>query len=265
MTMKKFKIFTIISLFGLASCTYDSKEETPTDPCVNSPIISLVSSVNTSCGQAVGAIVVNATGGEGSFDYSIDGVAFQTTGDFNNLAAATYTLTVKDGNSCTDEIEVIIGNDDGASFTLNGNDAGCNTSNGSISVAVVGGAKPYTFKLDNGQFQSDSAFSNLSSGVFEITVRDANGCESSQSIELKSGIDINSVRSIVHTNCAVSGCHSSGSQFPNMDSDAEIKNSAGRIKARSGAQTMPPASSGFSLTQQQIDRIACWVDEGAVI
>lgn len=263
--MKKFKNYAAVLflLSALSSCTNDVKPADPVDLCADKPELVLVSSSNTACGQNIGAITVNATGGSGTLEFSIDGTNFQASGDFTALAANNYTLTVKDENECTDELEVVIGNDDGVNFTLNKVDAGCGSSNGVINIQANGGTKPYSFKLDaSGVYQSDSAFQSLAAGTYDVFVKDASNCESSQSISLNSGIAFQQVKSIISSNCAVSGCHN-GSIFPNMTVDANIQSQALRIEARTGATSMPPSGSGFSLSQQQIDEIKCWVDDGA--
>ena len=255
-------VLFILSL--ISSCTNDVKETDPVDLCADKPVLVLVSTTNTACGQDIGAITVNATGGNGSLSYSIDGGNnFQASGDFTGLAANSFTIIVKDDNGCTDELEAIIGNDDGVNFSLNKVDAGCGSSNGVINVNASGGAKPYSFKLGaTGTYQSDSSFSGLAAGDYEVFVKDNSNCESSQTINLNSGIAFQKVKTIISSNCAVSGCHS-GSVFPNMTVDANIQSQAARIKARTSATTMPPSGSGFSLTQQEIDEITCWVDDGA--
>lgn len=264
--MKKLKKITAVLLLLIAAnaCTNDVKPVDQVDLCASPPVLVLVSSTNTACGQSIGAITVNATGGTGSLTYSIDGgTTFQASGDFTGLTANSFTILVQDDNSCSDEIEVIISNDDGVNFSLGKVDAGCGSSNGVINVMANGGTKPYSFKLGaSGTYQSDSAFSNLASGTYEIFVKDNSNCESSQTIALSSGIAFARVQSIISSNCAVSGCHN-GSIFPNMTVDANIQAQASRIKARTGATTMPPSGSGFSLSQTEIDEISCWVDDGA--
>mgnify|MGYP000253524894 CR=1 FL=1 len=264
--MKKLKNFSAVLLLLVAAnaCTNDVKPVEQVDLCATPPVLVLVSSTNTSCGQSIGAITVNATGGTGNLTYSIDGgTTFQASGDFTGLGANSFTLIVNDENSCSDELQVVIGNNNGASFSLNKVDAGCGTSNGVVNVMASGGTKPYSFKLGaSGTYQSDSAFTNLASGSYEIFVKDNSNCESSQTIELNSGIAFARVKSIISSNCAVSGCHN-GNIFPNMTTDATIQAQASRIQARTGASTMPPSGSGFSLTQQEIDDISCWVEDGA--
>ena len=48
-----------------------------------------------------GGILAFSSGGTGSFTYSIDGINFQTSPQFNGLAAGTYTLTYLDANNCS--------------------------------------------------------------------------------------------------------------------------------------------------------------------
>lgn len=63
--------------------------------------------VNTSTGTIPceatnsGTITAAASGGGGSFTYSINGGAFQASNLFSNLAAGNYTVTAKDVNGCT--------------------------------------------------------------------------------------------------------------------------------------------------------------------
>jgi len=68
---------------------------------------------------------------------------------------------------------------------------------------------------------------------------------------------------LISTNCAITGCHVNGQQAPTLENYAQISANAGRIKAKTSNGTMPPPTSGQSLTQQEIDDIACWVDAGA--
>lgn len=67
------------------------------------------------------------------------------------------------------------------------------------------------------------------------------------------------VAPIIQSNCALPACHG-GNRSPLMTSDQEIINAANRIKARTGAGTMPPSG---PLPAEEIEAIACWVDAGA--
>jgi hypothetical protein len=67
---------------------------------------------------------------------------------------------------------------------------------------------------------------------------------------------------IIQTNCAVSGCHESGStNGPGaLTSFAQISNASTAIKAAVRSGLMPQ---GGSLSAGDIKIISCWVDSGA--
>ena len=69
-----------------------------------------------------------------------------------------------------------------------------------------------------------------------------------------------SIAEIISVNCAVSGCHA-GPQFPDFRVLANIQANASNIKIRTQNRSMPKSG---SLTQQEIDLIGCWVDNGAL-
>ena len=61
-------------------------------------------------GDSNGAITIVAANGMGPYEYSIDnGVTYQASGNFVNLAAGTYAIRVRDANNCeeTASIDVI--------------------------------------------------------------------------------------------------------------------------------------------------------------
>ena len=68
---------------------------------------------------------------------------------------------------------------------------------------------------------------------------------------------------IINSNCAVSGCHVNGQQLPTLETYEQISVNSAKIKSRTSNGTMPPPSSGLSLTSDQIEAIACWIDSGA--
>src|SRR5690606_18024234 len=53
-------------------------------------------------------IMVNASGGTGALQYSINGVDFQSSNEFLDQANGTYTITVMDENGCTTTVEAIV-------------------------------------------------------------------------------------------------------------------------------------------------------------
>jgi len=52
----------------------------------------------------------------------------------------------------------------------------CNGITGTVTITPSGGTIPYNYKLNGGTAQSSNIFSNLSAGVYNVIVTDANGC-----------------------------------------------------------------------------------------
>ncbi len=255
--------FWITGILGfLQACTYDVLPE-PAD-CGNAPLVNLGNVEDANCGQATGSIAVSASGGTGFLSFSINGNNFQTEPVFSGLNAGSYTVTVKDENNCTATLETIVKNSDGLNITVSTTDAGCGTANGSVNISAIGGEVPYQFKIDGGGFQAKNTFTGLPNGTHTVTAKDASGCEITQEVTLASGIAFESVQAIIKSNCAISSCHG-GSTAPDFRKADNIKSRAATIKSRTGSKSMPPPSSGLSLTSDEIEKIACWADDGALL
>ena len=94
-------------------------------------------------------------------------------------------------------------------------------------------------------------------------VRDEEGCESLTSFNIRSDVSLtNDIMPIIEANCASTTCHGSV-QSPRLNSKEAVISNASRIRSRTRAGTMPP-SSREPLSQSEIDRIGCWVDDGAL-
>lgn len=91
----------------------DPKEYTVTVKDANACTSTIKVTVEDACADlAVTAAVeeytveATATGGTAPYEYSLDGTTFQTATTFSDVAAADYTLTVKDANACTATVAV---------------------------------------------------------------------------------------------------------------------------------------------------------------
>ena len=61
--------------------------------------INLVATAST-CGQASGSIVVEATGGAAPYHYQLDSTDFSTTAQFDQLAPGAHIIAVQDADGC---------------------------------------------------------------------------------------------------------------------------------------------------------------------
>lgn len=146
-----------------------------------------IASTPPSCAGATGSFEVQGTGGAGGYQYSIDnGVSWQASGVFTNLAAGNYTVLVQDMNGCQGSIAATVGPASTLDLTLaSSTDVSCNGgSNGSAVTAISGGQLPYTYTLNGGSAQSGGTYSNLVAGTYTIEVTDANGCTDMQPVTI---------------------------------------------------------------------------------
>lgn len=68
---------------------------------------------------------------------------------------------------------------------------------------------------------------------------------------------------IIQQNCAVAGCHVSGTGRADFTVKDNILQYASTIMANTQSGFMPPASSGMSISAAQKELIYCWVTKGA--
>jgi hypothetical protein len=250
------------------SCNSSSDPEPAIPICDNPPSVLLVSKTSPSdCSISDGVLVVKGEGGSGAFEFSIDGLNFQNSGTFENLTSSVYEVTVKDLNACTNVLNVEILNPNSTVSITNIEiiDSGCKESNGAITINAVG-IGTLSFVLDGGTAQSNNAFTGLGKGSYIVVVSDDNGCELTRNVNLMTGISFNNqIKNIIGTNCAITGCHN-GDIGSSRDWTvfSNVQSNASNIKSRTQSGNMPPANSGKSLTPQQKDLIACWVDDGAI-
>jgi len=131
------------------------------------------------CNLDNGEIEVIASGSAG-FEFSINGVTWQTTALFDSLAAGNYTVSVRDSNNCVVTENTTIINFPPPTFgILQGvSPSVCGQANGQIiMVSGSGGTQPFLFSIDSGMtFQVSDTFSNLYANTYNAVIQDSNGC-----------------------------------------------------------------------------------------
>jgi uncharacterized membrane protein len=135
-----------------------------------------------------------------------------------------------------------------------------------LTVTPAGGVPPYEVKLGSGSFGATTSFSGLDAGNYAVVVKDSDNCTITLNVAVPrgdTGISYAAdIQSIIASRCAVPGCHVAGTSVPSFTSYAAVAARAQNIKLRTSNGSMPPAGSA-DLTAQQIQQIACWVDDGA--
>ena len=216
------------------------------------------------CGQPSGSVTLAATGSKGQVRYQLGDSTFQTSASFGSLPPGSYRFTAQDEAGCTATTTVTLPGDEvNLAVTATVAPSPCLESEGRVTLEVAGGTPPYQYRLDTARFVDGPAFTELSPGPYTVSVQDAEGCATQVEVLIPSGISFEAVRNIITTNCAVTGCHAAGGRNPNFELKENILANAERIRERTGEGSMPPSSSGRSLTEAEIAQIACWVHDGA--
>lgn len=238
-----------------------SEESVPQVDCNDSNLsVQVLNQTDTECSLANGSVTLVGTGGSGGYTYKIGSRSYQENPTFSELAAGNYTVTVRDGSNCEASAAVSVINNEGVNMAVSFTTAGCGENKGSITITPSNGTPPYQYKLSDDDFQDGNVFSSLPHGSYTVITKDATGCEVSQEVAILSGISYSgTVSAIIQNNCAVSGCHN-GSQAPDLRSLSNIQANATSIKSAVVSKRMPLTG---SLSQTEIDAIACWVDDGA--
>ncbi|MEM0993972.1 MAG: gliding motility-associated C-terminal domain-containing protein, partial [Bacteroidota bacterium] len=126
--------------------------------------------------------------GTGPFDYSLDQASdrtMDTSFRVDSLGAGEHQFVVQDAEACTDTITFFI--DAPPMLTLEAiiEHPRCNDDqNGLIDLAASGGTPNYSYSLDGVLFDNTAVFGGLTAGVYDVIVKDENGCEYQQQIEL---------------------------------------------------------------------------------
>ncbi|NJN77362.1 MAG: hypothetical protein HC803_02755, partial [Saprospiraceae bacterium] len=144
----------------------------------NAGTITNVASTNvTNCGLTDGTITITATGS--NLEYSIGGV-YQASNVFNNLAAGTYNISIRNvGGSCivTGQIVTITAPtaptiDD----VIAANPTNCGVNDGTITIDATPGSGTLQYSINGGTTWSQSgSFTGLTAGTYQIRVRNLGG------------------------------------------------------------------------------------------
>lgn len=217
--MKKFLLF-FLSVIGLSFVFYSCQktQTTPTDPCSGLTISLSATTVNpTASGSTDGSITISATP-SGTYTYSINDGAFQSSNTFTNLAAGTYTIKAKNADGCvSNEITKTITNpnDPCAGVVITVGTSSTNPTAGAADGSITATASPagnYEYSLNGGSYQVSNVFSNLAPGAYVIMAKNGNGCTGkSDTVRLTAasnpcqGVNIVITPTIVNANaCATS-------------------------------------------------------------
>ncbi|PWS28687.1 hypothetical protein DHW03_02235 [Pedobacter yonginense] len=159
---------------------------------------------NVSCnGANNGGLTVSATGGSGSYTYTLNGANQGTNNSFSNLAPGNYLVRATDANGCSKETTETIAEPSLLTLSLvNKVDVNCSgAGTGEISVSASGGQAPYQYALNGGTFQNSPTFTSLLLGNHSVQVKDANLCVKTLNVSLTEPAAINASATVQNVKC----------------------------------------------------------------
>ncbi len=158
------------------------------------PVLDIVPN-NICYDDATGlTLTANITsGGDGNYEYNLNGGPFQSSNVFTGLGSGTYTINVRDGNDCTDSASITI--DPELSLVASApNITACGTDT-DITVSAAGGDGNYVYAVvangatpTAGDFSPTNPITITSVGDYDVYVRDNAGgtdyCEATYDITI---------------------------------------------------------------------------------
>lgn len=137
--------------------------------------INLNAANNVSCfGLNNASIDVSPAGGTAPYSYNWSGT-LPDVQDATNLSAATYSLTVTDGNGCTASSAYNISQPTAMQVSASTANASCGVANGEATISVQNGTPPYQYAWNVGGLNG-STYNNLAAAAYTVTVTDLNAC-----------------------------------------------------------------------------------------
>ncbi len=193
-------------------------------------------------------------GGTSPFEYSLNGVDFQTSSTLTGLGSGTYTITVKDFNGCTTTVDQTVnGGSNPTNLAFLTSNVDCSTGETDVQVSVENGTGPYTYQITAPSTINSpgDTFTALAPGTYTFEIDD-NGCKIVRNYTVPEPIQF-SVNTTIkkHVSCFATGTADGEVEIDitdfNTSFDVVIENSSGTNTGLgvSGATTSPITISGL--------------------
>ena len=117
--------------------------------------------------------------------------AYSPISIFNSLSPSNYSIYITDSVGCNSDTTIIsLTQPTAINLNLSSTpESDTGYFDGTATVNINGGTPPYTILWSNSQ--TDSTIVYLSTGIYSVTVTDANGCFISDSVFVESFVGIN--------------------------------------------------------------------------
>ena len=183
--MRKIKAALFLALFFFCCINYSIGKSSPLSSCS----VTIAQSGSVKCaGDTTIQLKAIVSGGIGPYAY------FWSDGEFtattNKLLAGNYTVTISDNAGCTSTSKVTIAEPKPVLTGFTSTPADCSTLNNGQAVAKTsGGTGQYTYSWNTGSIGTTA--SNLSAGIYTLTVVDGNGCKEVAKVPVSNKSNLN--------------------------------------------------------------------------
>ncbi|MEM1319116.1 MAG: T9SS type A sorting domain-containing protein [Bacteroidota bacterium] len=146
--------------------------------------LTLATKLDNPCHNAAeGAASITAIGGTGAYNY--DWSNGGTTPEVKDLAAGNYSVVVSDEVGCTVSMSINISEPAPlVSSSTTSDETADGADDGTASISISGGTPPYAYLWNTGQ--SSPNISDLTPGIYTVSITDANGCKTEISATINS-------------------------------------------------------------------------------
>jgi len=165
--------------------------------------ITIVEQADISCfGFNDGFALVEVAGGTEPYNFLWSNG--ETANPATSLPSGNSELTVTDNDGTTEVISVFIEQPLELEITFESSDVTCNGLNdGIIETFASGGVPPYTYFWSTGS--NSDVLDNLEPGVYDLTLSDANMCETIESITITEPAQIQITSTVIDADCLMGG------------------------------------------------------------
>lgn len=141
------------------------------------PQVQVLNTATAFCGNPVGSVSVQTTGGTGAYTYSWSHNPNLNSNFAQNLLPGTYSVTVMDANNCTASVQAVVGGTTPPAIALQSiQDNPCLFQDASMTVSVTGTASPFNYAWSHNAALNSPVATGLTTGSYSVTATDANGC-----------------------------------------------------------------------------------------
>lgn len=164
------------------------------------PLTNTKDSTTALCaGVCDGAVSVSVSGGNAPYTYDWDNG--DNTASLTNTCPGTYTVTITDAANTTMSESATVDATTTISVSTSTVDEACGQEDGKAIATGGSGNAPYSYSWDDANTQTNDTASDLSAGVYSVTVTDAQGCVAEATVTVSNLGGLSATTNAIDASC----------------------------------------------------------------